>query len=376
EGEYKLGLRDGYGVFSYKKGDKFIGNFKKGKRHGKGKFFYKDGSKYIGDYKNGLRHGKGVATYVSGSKYIGEYRKGKANGMGKFSFANGDFYEGMFKDNEYSGEGKFIYSNGKINEGVWKNNKLIERKKIDKSFTNKLEPLESKKSKKLFKVGSGSGFAVSKEGYFLTNNHVIHGCQNIKIHANNNIYQSTMIARDVKNDLALLKADFKPSFVFPISSKPANLMDEVFVAGFPFGHRISSNIKVTKGIVSSLAGLGDDYSRFQLDAAVQPGNSGGPIYDKLGNVIGVTVAKLDYKFSLKNYSSIPELTNFGIKSSMIRSFLSASNIKFRNEVYKKIENLGQSIQNGSYYISCFMSKAQYKILKNEKVLFKEDDIFN
>ena len=58
----------------------------------------------------------------------------------------------------------------------------------------------------------------------------------------------------------------------------------------------------------------------------------------LGNVVGVTVAKLDYKFSMKNYSTIPELTNFGIKSSMVRSFLSASNIKFRNEVYKKIEN--------------------------------------
>ena len=222
----------------------------------------------------------------------------------------------------------------------------------------------------------GSGFIIDSKGIVITNNHVINGCQNIKIHANDKVYLSTLIASDIKNDLALLKSSFEPNFVFPISSSPAKLMEEVYVAGFPFGHNVSSRIKVTKGIISSLAGLGDDYSRFQIDAAVQPGNSGGPIYDNLGNVVGVTVAKLDYKFSIKNYSTIPELTNFGIKSSMVRSFLSASNIQFRDSVSNQISNLGEMIQNGSFYISCFMTKSKYNEYKNKKVLLDENNIFN
>lgn len=376
EGEFKNSKRDGFGIYNVKNGDKFVGNYNKGVRNGKGKYFYKDGSTFEGEYKNSFRDGYGVRTFKNGDKYKGQYIKGKVTGLGKYSFFNGNFYEGMFEDNKYSGEGKFTFADGKTKEGIWKNNKLIENKKISKLYSQKNDNVKKIENEKLYKVGSGSGFAVSKKGYFITNNHVINGCQNIKIHANDKVYLSTLIASDIKNDLALLKSSFKPNFVFPLSSSPAKLMEEVYVAGFPFGHKVSSRIKVTKGIISSLAGLGDDYSRFQIDAAVQPGNSGGPIYDNLGNVVGVTVAKLDYKFSMKNYSTIPELTNFGIKSSMLRSFLSASNIQFRDSVSKQISNLGEMIQNGSFYISCYMTKAKYNEFKNKKVLLDENNIFN
>lgn len=376
EGEYKNDKKHGFGVFNIKNGDKFIGNFKNGLRNGKGKYFWKNGNIFEGTYKNGFRDGQGIINFQNGDKYTGQFVKGKVTGFGKYLFPNGNFYEGMFKDGNYSGEGIFTFANGKIKEGIWKNNKLIEIKKISKLYSQKNSNVKKIENEKLYKVGSGSGFAVSKKGYILTNNHVINGCQNIKIHANNKVYLSTLIASDVKNDMALLKSSFEPNFVFPISSSPPKLMEEVYVAGFPFGHKVSSNIKVTKGIISSLAGLGDDYSRFQIDAAVQPGNSGGPIYDNLGNVVGVTVAKLDYKFSIKNYSTIPELTNFGIKSSIVRTFLSASNIQFRDSVSKKISNLGEMIQNGSFHISCFMTKAKYQEFKNKKVLLDENNIFN
>ena len=375
EGEYKNDKRDGFGIFNIKNGDKFVGNYKNGQRNGKGKYFSKIGV-FEGEYKNGLRDGHGVILFKNGDKYTGQFIRGKVAGLGKYLFSNGNFYEGMFEDNKYSGEGIFTFANGKTKEGIWKNNKLIENKKISKLYSQKNDNVKKIENEKLYKVGSGSGFEVSKKGYFITNNHVINGCQDIKIHANNKVYLSTLIASDIKNDLALLKSSFEPKFVFPLSSSPAKLMQEVYVAGFPFGYKVSSRIKVTKGIISSLAGLGDDYSRFQIDAAVQPGNSGGPIYDNLGNVVGVTVAKLDYKFSMKNYSTIPELTNFGIKSSMVRSFLSASNIQFRDSVSKQISNLGEMIQNGSFYTSCFMTKAKYDEYKNKKVLLEENNIFN
>ena len=91
--------------------------------------------------------------------------------------------------------------------------------------------------------------------------------QKVKIHTPGKKYISQVLSRDEKNHLALLKANFKPPFIFPLSEKPPELMDEVYVAGFPFGYRLSTRMKVKKGIISSLAGLGDDYSRVQIDAA-------------------------------------------------------------------------------------------------------------
>ena len=66
-------------------------------------------------------------------------------------------------------------------------------------------------------------------------------------------------------------------------------MQEIIVTGYPFGDAISSSIKFTQGIVSSMSGIGDNYSQIQIDAALQPGNSGGPIVDEFGNVVAMAV---------------------------------------------------------------------------------------
>ena len=73
-------------------------------------------------------------------------------------------------------------------------------------------------------------------------------------------------------------------------SEDVELGERVLVAGYPYGEIFSSTIKVTGGMVSSMRGLGDDSSQFQMDAAVQPGSSGGPIYDGNGNIVGVVVS--------------------------------------------------------------------------------------
>ena len=74
----------------------------------------------------------------------------------------------------------------------------------------------------------------------------------------------------------------------------------MLVAGVPFGKQVSSSVKVTKGIVSSLTGIQNNYANMQVDAALRPGNSGGPIFNEVGNVIGIAVAKLDTKVALKS----------------------------------------------------------------------------
>ena len=109
-------------------------------------------------------------------------------------------------------------------------------------------------------------------------------------------------------------------------SEDVELGEDVLVAGFPYGEMFSNTIKVTKGIVSANRGLGDDTGQFQMDAAVQPGSSGGPIYDENGNIVGVVVAQLNKMKFAKTVGSMPENVNFGIKASTVRQFLTSSGL--------------------------------------------------
>ena len=155
-----------------------------------------------------------------------------------------------------------------------------------------------------------------------------------------------IIETDRRNDLALLKlSTLKMASVetqslikklgvkiVPLASdgllrsKDVNRGEEIVVAGYPYGEIFGDEIKVNKGIVSGNKGLGGDTGQFQIDAAVQPGNSGGPIYDANGNIVGVVVSQLNKMKFAKQSGSMPENMNFGIKASTVRQFLSASGL--------------------------------------------------
>ena len=109
-------------------------------------------------------------------------------------------------------------------------------------------------------------------------------------------------------------------------SEDVELGENLLVAGYPYGEIFSSTIKVTKGIVSAMRGLGNDSRQFQMDAAVQPGSSGGPIYDGNGNIVGAVIAQLNKLKFAKMTGSMPENVNFGIKASTVRQFLKTSGL--------------------------------------------------
>ncbi len=202
---------------------------------------------------------------------------------------------------------------------------------------------------------SGSGFFVSKLGHLVTNEHVVKSCKNLTVGDNSKTQvRAVVVETDRRNDLALLKisstemasAETKSLIrklgstltsnlglkVVPLSSNGLLRSDDVelgeslLVAGYPYGEIFSNTIKVTKGIVSAIRGIGDDSGQFQLDAAVQPGNSGGPIYDENGNIVGVVVAQLNKLKFAKTIGSLPENVNFGIKASTVRQFLTSAGL--------------------------------------------------
>ena len=223
----------------------------------------------------------------------------------------------------------------------------------------------------IISASSGSGFSVSSQGHVITNNHVINGCNKVKIHHHGRSISARVITNDPQNDLALLKGDFRPTTVFSLSNQKPELLQDIYVAGYPFGRIISTSVKVTKGIVSSLTGIGNNFSNIQIDAALQPGNSGGPILSDRGNVVGVAVAKLDLKKVLKNFGVVPEGTNFGIKTSVVRSLLESSNVSLRSPNTKTISKsiLGKMISEGTYYLSCWMTMVQFEKMRAKKGIY-------
>lgn len=247
-----------------------------------------------------------------------------------------------------------------MQQGVWENGEFQYVRIISPSVPEEIVA-----------ASFGSGFAVSEDGYVITNNHVINGCKEVKIHHRGQSIPARVVTFDPNNDLALLKGDFQPDTFFALSRENPELLQEIYVAGYPFGQKISTTVKVTKGIVNSLTGVGNNFSNIQIDAALQPGNSGGPILNTIGNVVGVAVAKLDIEKVLENYGVIPENTNFGIKSSVVRTLLESNNVSLKkpNTASISTTELGKMISDATYYLSCWMTMAQINQMRSEKAFF-------
>lgn len=171
-------------------------------------------------------------------------------------------------------------------------------------------------------ASSGTGFFLSNNGYIITNYHVIEDAENNNIKVTgisgdyNNSYTVKVAVSDKQNDITILKIEDN-SFI-PIKSIPytfkfdtSSIGEDCFVLGYPLISSMGKDIKLTSGIISSKTGYDGNVSQYQISAPIQPGNSGGPLFDKNGNIIGIIQAK----------HSFAENAGYAIKASYIRNLI-------------------------------------------------------
>lgn len=185
--------------------------------------------------------------------------------------------------------------------------------------------------------GTGSGFIINDNGDILTNYHVVEGAIRIKITKFSPL--AAVVAYDVPNDLAVLKTNKKTGSFCSFSANSAGLLGQsIVVAGYPLPGILTPNMQITEGIVSGLSGIGNDSRYLQITAPAQAGNSGGPLLNRSGGIVGVVTAKLDAIHVAKSTGNLPENVNFSIKSSVVINFLRMNEIPFHfsdNELVKK-----------------------------------------
>ena len=135
----------------------------------------------------------------------------------------------------------------------------------------------------------------------------------------------------MRNDLALLKAAGIPAEVAKLrSGRSVRPGDDVVVVGFPLRQVLAPSAIVTTGTVSALSGLGNDTAKLQITAPVQQGNSGGPLLDRHGLVVGVVQSKLNALRIAGATGDLPQNVNFAINGATLQSFLEANGVAFRS----------------------------------------------
>jgi serine protease Do len=172
---------------------------------------------------------------------------------------------------------------------------------------------------------------VSADGLFLTAAHVIEGSTLVKILTHGGMIAAKIVQVDRANDIALLKCE--GTFV-PVQIRASNgvkLGETVLTLGFPDIQIQGFSPKMTKGEISSLLGVQDDPRQWQVSVPVQPGNSGGPLFDEQGNLVGLIEAKLNAVAMAEATGDVPQNVNYAVKSAYLMPMLDAYSAELPKE---------------------------------------------
>lgn len=203
----------------------------------------------------------------------------------------------------------------------------------------------------------GTGFFITADGYVLTCYHVVMHSVRLTVRSSGESYEAELVKTDDVNDLALLKVKGKFHPLPLASSRDVRLGEGVFTIGFPNTHLQGISPKLTDGTINSLTGELDCPRYFQINAAAQPGNSGGPLVNLNGNVVGVFARSLGLMRTTElTGGAIPQGVNYAIKSSYALAFLESvpgladKLAEPRSKSKRSLEDLAPVAQDATVFI--------------------------
>jgi S1-C subfamily serine protease len=188
---------------------------------------------------------------------------------------------------------------------------------------------------KVVKESSGTGFCISQDGFIVTAYHVIENAKDIKVKFPGKEWvKAELISKSVPNDIALLKTNINTDDFLKISNKAINLGDKVYTVGYPVTDILGNSAKFNAGTISSTSGIGDEASLIQISVPLQPGNSGGPICNSEGEVIGMATSAAGVEYFYNNTGTLPQNINWAVKSSIIQS-IAMDIVNLDTKIYRK-----------------------------------------
>ena len=195
----------------------------------------------------------------------------------------------------------------------------VEIDRLMKEARNKpdLPIYEPEKVRKKIGYSTGTGFFISSNGHMITNYHVIKNSKKIAVAIDGKEKEAKLIASDKVNDIAIIKLNTEQnSNPIPIiKANSSDVGEEVFTLGYPLVSIQGKELKATFGRINAMSGLKDDTRLMQIDVPIQPGNSGGPLINSKGQVIGIVTATLDSIVALYKSGALPQNVNFAVKSN-------------------------------------------------------------
>jgi S1-C subfamily serine protease len=211
-------------------------------------------------------------------------------------------------------------------------------------------------------VINGSGVVIGAHGEVLTNAHVVAACTQLALRTSSGVSSpAQVIAQDEQNDLAVVRSKNSLSSVAVFRNGLIRAGDVVVALGYPLAGILARGANLTVGNVSALAGLGDDSRYLQISAPVQPGNSGGPLLDASGHLVGIVTSKLDAALVARFTGDIPQNVNFALKAEVARTFLDSKGIAYqtaRSDQQLSTADVGDIARPFTVQIECSPSSSQ------------------
>ncbi|SEM83514.1 Trypsin-like peptidase domain-containing protein [Prevotella sp. ne3005] len=208
--------------------------------------------------------------------------------------------------------------------------------------------------------GNGTGFLIDSRGYFATNHHVINGAKKIQINIIRDgllcKYNAEVVQADPQNDLAIIRIN-DPKFTsfnkiaYNFNTSVKDVGTSVFALGYPMASIMGQEVKFTDGKISARTGIQGDATVYQISVPIQPGNSGGPLFDYDGNLVGITSSGLNRALQTEN-------VNYAIKSSYLNALIDVLPIRLNipNDITIKNKSLTEKIKILDDYVALILIK--------------------